>query len=75
MYFAPYVPHIPLAVSEEFRGTTEGGLYGDYVHELDHYVGKILNMLDRLNMTENTIVLFASDNGSQFISISNKLDL
>ncbi len=75
MYFAPYVPHIPLAVSREFRGKTEAGIYGDYVHELDHYVGKLLNILDSLGYTENTLVLFASDNGSQFVATGNEIDL
>ena len=75
LYFAPYVPHIPLAVSKEFRGSTEAGQYGDYVHELDHCIGKILNTLDSLKLTENTIVLFASDNGSQFSVTSNEMDL
>ena len=45
LYFAPYAPHIPLAVSQNFRGKTKAGLYGDYVHELDFYIGKILNAL------------------------------
>ncbi|MBD0780039.1 arylsulfatase [Maribacter sp. ANRC-HE7] len=66
LYFAPYVPHIPLSVSEEFKGTTKAGFYGDYVSELDTYIGKILNTLDSLGLAENTIILFASDNGSQF---------
>lgn len=75
LYFAPYVPHIPLAVSETFRGRTEAGAYGDYVHELDYYVGKLLSTLDSLGLKENTIVLFASDNGSQFRMTSNQLGL
>lgn len=75
LYYAPYVPHIPLAVSERFRGTTEAGLYGDYVHELDHYIGQILTALDSLNLTNNTIVLFASDNGSQFEATARGMDL
>lgn len=75
LYYSPYVPHVPLAVSRQFRGSTEAGLYGDYVHELDHYVGKVLDLLDSLKMKENTIVLFASDNGSQFTVTSNELDL
>lgn len=66
LYFAPYVPHIPLSVSEEFIGTTKAGPYGDYVYELDTYIGEILNTLDSLGLAENTIILFASDNGSQF---------
>jgi arylsulfatase A len=66
LYFAPYVPHIPLAVSEEYKGSTEAGLYGDYVHELDFYIGEILNKLEELELDNNTIVMFGSDNGSQF---------
>lgn len=75
LYFAPYVPHIPLSVSEDFIGTTEAGLYGDYVYELDTYIGKLLNTLDSLELAENTIVLFASDNGSQFEVTSTDMDL
>lgn len=66
LYFAPYVPHIPLAVEESFRGKTKAGDYGDYVHELDHYIGKLLSALEENGQAENTIVIFASDNGSQF---------
>ncbi|PHN06665.1 sulfatase-like hydrolase/transferase [Flavilitoribacter nigricans] len=75
LYFAPYVPHIPLAVSPDFRGRTEAGLYGDYVHELDHYIGRLMETLDRLGMKKNTLVLFASDNGSQFERTSKALDV
>jgi len=75
LYFAPYVPHIPLAVEEAFQGKTEAGLYGDYVYELDHYIGKLLQALDSLGMKENTVILFASDNGSQFVLTSDKLDM
>lgn len=75
LYFSPYVPHVPLAVSEKFRGTTEAGLYGDYVHELDAYIGRLLNKLQELELKENTIVLFASDNGSQFELTSSAIDL
>ncbi len=75
LYYAPYVPHIPLAVSPAFQGTTEAGQYGDYVSELDHCVGQLLGTLDSLGLAENTLVLFASDNGSQFVITSNELDL
>lgn len=66
LYFAPYVPHIPLAVAEDFRGKTAAGEYGDYVAELDHYVGQVLAALDEHGVADNTLVLFASDNGSQW---------
>lgn len=75
LYFSPYVPHIPLAVSEEFKGSTEAGLYGDYVHELDYYIGRLLAKLEELGMSDNTMVLFGSDNGSQFLITSRELDM
>ncbi|MBX3740969.1 MAG: arylsulfatase [Akkermansiaceae bacterium] len=66
LYFAPYVPHIPLAVGAEFRGKTKAGDYGDYVHQLDHHIGLLLAALKKTGQRENTLVIFASDNGSQF---------
>ncbi len=66
LYFAPYVPHVPLTVEEKFRGRTQAGDYGDYVHELDHYTGVLLDALEKTGQAENTLVLFGSDNGSQF---------
>lgn len=75
LYFAPYVPHIPLSVSNEFQGATKAGLYGDYVYELDTHIGDLLNTLDSLQQSKNTIVLFASDNGSQFEMTGNHIDL
>ncbi|WP_299534683.1 arylsulfatase [Ulvibacterium sp.] len=75
LYFAPYVPHVPLAVGKEFQGTTKGGLYGDYVNELDTYIGKLLDTLDSLDLTDNTIVMFASDNGSHFEVTLSDIDL
>ena len=74
LYYAPYVPHIPLAASKDFIGSTDAGLYGDYVHELDFYIGKLLNTLDSLKLAENTIILFASDNGSTFTETSRDTD-
>lgn len=66
LYFAPYVPHIPLSVSDEFIGKTKAGTYGDYVAELDSKIGEILDTLESSDQKDNTIIIFASDNGSQF---------
>ena len=66
LYFAPYVPHIPLAVREDFRGKTKAGDYGDYVHELDQHIGLLMGALEKAGVRENTLILFASDNGSQW---------
>ncbi|MFO7826573.1 MAG: sulfatase-like hydrolase/transferase [Cyclobacterium sp.] len=58
---------MPLSVHPSFIGKTKAGLYGDYVHELNHYIGQLLDELEWLGLKENTIMLFASDNGSQFV--------
>jgi arylsulfatase A-like enzyme len=57
------MPHVPLAVSEKFRGTTKRGLYGDAVAEIDWSTGQILAALSKHGLDQNTLVLFMSDNG------------
>ena len=65
--FFLYLPHTmlhkPLGVSEPFRGTSEWGEYGDAIHELDHNVGRIFDTLKNLQIDDETIVVYASDNG------------
>ncbi len=63
VYLAHNLPHIPLFVSDEFKGTSERGLYGDVLEEIDNGVGKILKTLEDEGLAENTIVVFTSDNG------------
>lgn len=63
LYFAHSMPHIPLAVSDDFAGRSEQGLYGDVVTELDWSVGELLDTLDELGVARDTLVLFTSDNG------------
>ena len=63
LYYASNFPHVPLYASDEFRGTSDGGLYGDVVEELDWSVGQILDALADLGVDENTLVIFSSDNG------------
>ena len=66
LYLPHTFPHVPLHAPEERRGTSEGGLYGDVVEELDAGVGRVLEALDRLGLAENTIVVATSDNGPWF---------
>ncbi|MEO2013457.1 MAG: alpha/beta fold hydrolase [Fuerstiella sp.] len=65
--FFVYLPHTmlhnPLGVSEEFKGSSNWGEYGDAIQELDHNVGRIFDSLKRLGIDDNTIVLYVSDNG------------
>lgn len=63
VYLAHPMPHVPLFVSEKFAGKSEQGLYGDVMMELDWSVGQILKTLDELGLSENTLVIFTSDNG------------
>ena len=62
-YLAHNMPHVPLAVSDKFKGRSPRGLYGDVIMEIDWSVGQILDTLRRLNLEQNTWVVFASDNG------------
>lgn len=65
--FLLYVPHtmvhVPLAVSDKFKGKSGAGLFGDVVMELDWSVGQILDAIKRNGLDENTLVIFTSDNG------------
>ncbi|GMN09063.1 sulfatase [Croceitalea sp. MTPC9] len=63
LYIAHPQPHVPLFVSDKFKGKSERGLYGDVIMEIDWSVGQILTTLKENNLDENTIVIFTSDNG------------
>ncbi|WP_281542158.1 sulfatase family protein [Maribacter aestuarii] len=56
-------PHVPLFVSDKFKGKSERGLYGDVILEIDWSVGEIIKALKSNGLEENTIVIFTSDNG------------
>jgi len=63
LYLAHAMPHEPIHASDDFRGKSQAGLYGDAVQELDWSVGQILDTLDELGLTDKTLVIFSSDNG------------
>ena len=63
LYLAHSMPHIPLGASENFRGKSAGGPYGDAIEELDWSTGEILATLRELDLDDRTLVLFTSDNG------------
>lgn len=63
LYLAHSMPHVPLYVSDKFKGKSGQGLYGDVMQEIDWSVGEVLKTLDRLKLAENTLVIFTSDNG------------
>src|SRR5690606_8879359 len=57
------MPHVPLFVSDKFRGKSEQGLYGDVIMEIDWSVGQIMETLKALDLDNNTLVVFTTDNG------------
>jgi arylsulfatase len=63
VYIPHPMPHTPLAVSSKFKGKSELGIYGDVMMEIDWSVGQIMLTLKELNLDENTLVIFTSDNG------------
>jgi len=64
LYFPLTGPHTPIAPTKEFQGKTKAGAYGDFVHQIDHHVGRLLAALKRSGVADNTLVIFTSDNGS-----------
>lgn len=63
VYLAQPLPHVPLAVSAKFKGKSQQGMYGDVMEEIDWSVGQIMKTLKDLNLDDNTLVIFTSDNG------------
>ena len=63
VYLAHPMPHVPLAVSDKFKGKSEQGMYGDVIMELDWSIGQIRKTLDELGLAENTLMIVTSDNG------------
>lgn len=64
--YLPYTsPHKPVIPIERFRGRSDAGAYGDFMMETDWHVGRILNRLDRLQLADDTLVVFTSDNGPE----------
>lgn len=63
LYMAHSMPHVPIAVSEKFRGKSGAGLFGDLMMELDASVGRILQTLEENGLDKHTLVIFTSDNG------------
>lgn len=63
IYLAHPMPHVPLYVSDRFKGKSQQGLYGDVMMEIDWSVGEIIKTLEKTGLDKNTLVIFTSDNG------------
>ncbi len=63
LYVPHNMPHVPLGVSDKFKGKSKRGTYGDVIMEIDWSVGQILAALKKHGLDEKTLVMFTSDNG------------
>ena len=64
--FLPYTqPHMPIQPAPEFEGVTKNGDFADVLTQIDTYTGRLLDEVDRLKLRDNTIFIFASDNGAE----------
>jgi len=73
LYFTPVAVHNPVTPDKDLAGRSKAGLYGDWIHELDRSVGRILNTLDELGVAQDTLVIFSSDNGGVFKPENDRL--
>jgi arylsulfatase A len=63
VYFTPVAVHNPITPSKQTAGKSKGGPFCDFISDLDISVGRVLDALEKQGLTENTLVLFSSDNG------------
>jgi arylsulfatase A len=68
LYFTPVAVHEPTTPSAATRGTSGVGPYGDWIHDLDHSVGRILNILEDKGLAKDTLLIFSSDNGGVLLT-------
>ncbi len=68
LYFALTAPHAPIVPGPAFKGKSGVGGYGDFVVQSDWSAGEILRALDKNGFTDNTIVIFTSDNGPEYFA-------
>ena len=66
LYLATTNIHHPFTPAKRFQGTSQCGLYGDFIHELDWIVGEVMTCLENNGVADNTLVIFTSDNGGMF---------
>ena len=65
LYHSMQAVHLPSFAADNFKGKTSAGPHGDFIYEMDYIVGQLLKTLEQLGVAENTLVMFASDNGPE----------
>ena len=69
LYHSMQAVHLPSFPAEQFKGSTDAGPHGDFIFEMDVIVGELMQTLERLGVADNTLVIFASDNGPEVRSV------
>ncbi len=74
LYFPLTAPHMPVIPTEKFRGVSGKGPYGDFISQVDWTAGEIFKLLEKLEIENNTLVIFTSDNGSAMRRVNSTTD-
>jgi arylsulfatase A len=69
LFHSTQAVHLPSFPAPQFKGKTQAGPHGDFIHELDYVVGQLMLTLEQLGVAENTLVIFTSDNGPETTSV------
>jgi arylsulfatase A len=69
LYFPLTAPHYPIVPTDEFKGRSQAGDYGDFVAQVDDTVGQVLDALARTGLAAKTLVVFTSDNGPECVEV------
>jgi arylsulfatase A len=67
LYVPLTAPHTPWMPTDEFRGKSQVGYYGDFVSQVDATLGELLDVLDERKLSDDTLVIFTSDNGAHWL--------
>ena len=65
LFHSAQAVHLPSFPADAFKGRTDAGPHGDFIHQLDHIAGTLLDTLERLDLARDTLVIFTSDNGPE----------
>jgi arylsulfatase A-like enzyme len=67
LYLALTAPHTPWVPTDEFRGKSGAGYYGDFVSQVDATLGRVVRALDDARLADDTLLIFTSDNGAHWL--------
>ena len=71
LFHSTQAVHLPSFAGADFRGKTKSGPHGDFIFQLDHIVGELMNTIEKNGFGKNTLVIFTSDNGPEVPTIIN----